>query len=406
MIKSLIRIIKDAGKMVAVNIREYALLSVTIIISFSALGIYMLYTDSSIFNEYKDALKVSSKVAFVSYGREDKEKAKALENSIAKMKNSYCYISGEMSGIEMAGTGKGFSGSAVVNIHIIPNNVWGYYYDIYNRVEMKTGNKNISVKGNSAIVSEGLYNIIKDRKDGNGDLYLKLPIATRNGESAYSQFLVSGICNDYDLEDTFYNDKSSQKDKYYEVFISYDAFKDGFDDYTELKMSIYTDQVKEVENMAKDLGLNVNSALSEKDAMNEQFIASIKVREGITIGLLFLLGVNLLSCFSNALNERKFEVSVRRAIGASRGNVIFQFFAEGIIVMLVDILISIATIMISMCGIKLYKWFAEYQVWSIRITSYSVITLVICSVFLSLFFSVLFAVMSSRVEIVKYLKCE
>lgn len=171
-------------------------------------------------------------------------------------------------------------------------------------------------------------------------------------------------------------------------------------------MSIYTDQVKEVENMAKDLGLNVNSALSEKDSMNEQFIASIKVREGITIGLLFLLGVNLLSCFSNALNERKFEVSVRRAIGASRGNVIFQFFAEGIIVMLVDILISIATIMISMCGIKLYKWFAEYQVWSIRITSYSVITLVICSVFLSLFFSVLFAVMSSRVEIVKYLKCE
>lgn len=74
--------------------------------------------------------------------------------------------------------------------------------------------------------------------------------------------------------------------------------------------------------------------------------------------------------------------------------------------MLVDILISIATIMISMCGIKLYKWFAEYQVWSIRITSYFVITLVICSVFLSLFFSVLFAVMSSRVEIVKYLKCE
>lgn len=44
MIKSLIRIIKDAGKMVVVNIREYALLSVTIIISFSGIGnIYALY---------------------------------------------------------------------------------------------------------------------------------------------------------------------------------------------------------------------------------------------------------------------------------------------------------------------------------------------------------------------------
>lgn len=169
---------------------------------------------------------------------------------------------------------------------------------------------------------------------------------------------------------------------------------------------MYTDYVKEIQNIAKDLGLQISSPLSEKEVMREQYISSVKIKEGITIGLLFLLGINLLSCFSNALSERRFEVSVRRAIGASKKNVIFQFFVEGIIVMLVDVCISIAVIMITMCGIKLYKWFVLKELWSIRITLYSIFTLSICCVFLSLFFSILFAVMSSKVEIVKYLKGE
>ena len=71
MIGSLLRSIRNAGNMVNVNKKNYVFLSVTIIISFSALGIYMFYSDSSIFNEHKEILNVSSKVAFIEY--ENKE---------------------------------------------------------------------------------------------------------------------------------------------------------------------------------------------------------------------------------------------------------------------------------------------------------------------------------------------
>lgn len=81
MIGSLLRSIRNAGNMVNVNKKNYVFLSVTIIISFSALGIYMFYSDSSIFNEHKEILNVSSKVAFIEYENKDIEKVKVLEKS-------------------------------------------------------------------------------------------------------------------------------------------------------------------------------------------------------------------------------------------------------------------------------------------------------------------------------------
>lgn len=407
MMNSLLRIIKDARKMVGVNIKNYAFLSVTIIISFSALGIYMFYSDSSIFNEHKEILNVSSKVAFVEYENKDIDRVKVLEKKIGEMENTYCYTSTEMEGLDVSSIWRIPSTSIIVNIHIIPNNVWAYYYDLTKRVEMDDGKKKLHVQGNEIIISKGLYNLMKKRCDNQGNLFLKLPIENENGSIRYSQFAVSGVCDDYIDNWNIYTDNASEGTTgYFEIFMSYDAFQEKIYGNHSYKLTMYSEQIKKIENIAQDIGLQVESPLSEKETMREQFISSIKIREGITIGLLFLLGVNLLSCFSNALNERKFEVSVRRASGANKKDILLQFFVEGIIVMMVDVCISIAVIMISMCGIKLYKWFAMQEIWSIRITSYSVLTLSICCVFLSLFFSVLFAAMSSKVEIVKFLKGE
>ncbi|WP_302625253.1 ABC transporter permease [uncultured Eubacterium sp.] len=406
MIGSLLRSIRNAGNMVNVNKKNYVFLSVTIIISFSALGIYMFYSDSSIFNEHKEILNVSSKVAFIEYENKDIEKVKVLEKKLSEMKKSYSYTSTEIEGLDVSSIWRVPSTSIIINIHIIPNNVWAYYYNLTKRVEMNNGKRNLHIQGKNIIVSQRLYDLMKNRQDNEGNLYLKLPIERDNGSINYLQFAVSGICNEQVNDWKDYSDDLLEYGGYFDVFMSYDAFEEKVYGKHSYKLTMYTDYVKEIQNIAKDLGLQISSPLSEKEVMREQYISSVKIKEGITIGLLFLLGINLLSCFSNALSERRFEVSVRRAIGASKKNVIFQFFVEGIIVMLVDVCISIAVIMITMCGIKLYKWFVLKELWSIRITLYSIFTLSICCVFLSLFFSILFAVMSSKVEIVKYLKGE
>ena len=62
----------------------------------------------------------------------------------------------------------------------------------------------------------------------------------------------------------------------------------------------------------------------------------------ITIVLYLILGIYLFGCFENALVKRTFEISVRRAVGASGMQIIRQFLFEGIMVMLLSIFASVA----------------------------------------------------------------
>ena len=51
-------VLAHAFVMVRKHIRSYALLSVTIVLSFSLLLGYLVYTDTSLYNEYKELLYV------------------------------------------------------------------------------------------------------------------------------------------------------------------------------------------------------------------------------------------------------------------------------------------------------------------------------------------------------------
>ena len=64
----------------------------------------------------------------------------------------------------------------------------------------------------------------------------------------------------------------------------------------------------------------------------------------ITCAMLLILGINLYSSFSNALNERKFEIGVKRAIGASGFAIVRQFLYESLTVMVANILVSVALV--------------------------------------------------------------
>ena len=58
----------------------------------------------------------------------------------------------------------------------------------------------------------------------------------------------------------------------------------------------------------------------------------VKGNKYIIAAVLFvILGINLYSAFSNALNERKYEIGIKRAIGAGKKDIMMQFLTEGII---------------------------------------------------------------------------
>ena len=131
----------------------------------------------------------------------------------------------------------------------------------------------------------------------------------------------------------------------------------------------------------------------------------------ITIALLVILGINLYSCFLNALNDRKFEVGVRRALGASKWSIVRQFLYESLLVMITNIIIAVWLVLTAAIIYKVIiectsNEVGEFITYTLSISLYSVAMFAVCSLTLTVVFSLIFAYKTTQVKIVDYLKAE
>ena len=376
------------------NRKSYILLSVTIVISFTIIGFYMVYLDSDIYNTHKYIMAESSKVAYVEYEETEEAKIKALKYKLSGMQDTHYYETSEIIGFDIL---NGLSEDArfVLNVNVIPNEVWGYYGGPGIRVEMSDGNKTLHVEDDEIIISESFDKILNKfknvKKDGKIDLLYG------------KQLKVSGVFKDY-FDSADYEFEGENKLFHCYAFVSENTAK-GLETINK-RLIIYSSNVPEIENYAKDLALRFSSFYDDKKTMNEEIIASIEIKKMITVGLMIILGINLMGSFFNAMNDRKFEIAVKRATGAGRGQIIFQFLVEGIVVISLDIIIAIATIISVLELFKFYKFFVNDEIWTINITLYSTSIFLLCCFFLAIFFSVMFSVLTTKVEIIRYIKGE
>mgnify|MGYP002869020339 FL=1 len=127
--------------------------------------------------------------------------------------------------------------------------------------------------------------------------------------------------------------------------------------------------------------------------------------------MLIILGINLYSCFANALNERRFEIGVKRALGASAGSIVKQFLYESLCVMAVNILVSVALVADIFIVYKfIYERtpneYGQYFQWTIYISPHSIAMFAVCTITLTVVFSLIFAYKSTQVRIADQLKAE
>ena len=174
---------------------------------------------------------------------------------------------------------------------------------------------------------------------------------------------------------------------------------------------VHSDNPEAVVQLAQTMNLSTESVYEQQ----EEALAQIRTEKGnkaiIACALLLLLGINLYSSFTNALSERKFEIGVKRAIGASAWSIVLQFLYESIIVMLANILVAVAVVADVFI---VYKYIYErtpdewgmYNDFILYISPHSVAMFALCAVTLTIVFSIIFAYKSTRVEIVQYLKAE
>ena len=432
------RILRHGAVMVRRNLRSYALLSVTIVLSFSLLLGYLLYTDSSLYNRYAWIMAQDPKVISITVTHpEDRAKLPALKMRLDDLDGTHTYAEsialGRITDSRYTlSDGREVSLPAVY-IYGVPSHIWGFYAGSRIKaaeIEWLDGRtaEDISLKPGEMLMSRALFHALGlgTAQAPSFHLSLKSDSNSEMGERFQKKMRIVGL---YSLESMDYwgeaiaealteSELLGQSGQSHppSIVISLEDFDPAriapenkmnasihiYTEYPELALQIYEQS---------QMKGGCFAVYEEQNKAREKIRTEQRTKAIIAAALLLLLGINLYSSFSNALNDRKFEIGVKRALGATGFAVIRQFLYESILVMLANTVLSVA--LVADIGI-LYKRIYEStpdaygnnRQFILHIGGSSIAMFAVCAVSLTLVFSLIFAWKATQVKIVDYLKAE
>lgn len=410
-----------ACKMVQKTFNNYMLLSVTILLSFSFLISFLILTDSNTYNKYKKVMNASPYISIVTpvasngmlFGDANDEVSAQKINYFMKSLNSmqktsyYRYFE-----ISQRYTGLGID--VVIQSNFIPYNTFAIYSYSYKieRLKFIKGKENISAS-DEILIGETFYDFLI-KANYKEPITVELPIPDKFG-TVYKAFRVVGVFEEDKIAhqefDKFYKTYKNEHNKilslYAPIYFPQAVLKDPKNsDSHEERILIYSENIEEVVGLARGLTLACSSIYEDQNKAMDAMRSDAQTKCIIIVALFIILGINLYSSFKNALNERRFEIGVKRAIGASKFNIIAQFFYEGIVVMLFNTILSVSIALDVMLIYKLYMKLAMREEWIIFLNPYSALMCLVCVLFLSVSFSVIFAYQSTNVVIIDQIKAE
>lgn len=397
------------------NMKSYVLLSITMIMSFALLLGFFVWTDSSLYNRYKYTNSASRNYAFIyrtdTLGEEGRYEL--FLDRLEDMEDTYYYKS-FAGAVNLAHYGDQ-NNTIMAGVEFVPNDFFGYYQykyyynssPIYNKAKIIAGESTFGAD-DEVIINKHFYDMLYD-KQGTTAVTVELPIEMGDGITELKTFKVVGIIEDLRVAPSSPEVvKFEEKTQYIHrvaVFAPQAVAKE-YNKYGSGVLHIYSKRMSEVLTSASELGVSINSNVFYMDRANEEIRDKVFLK-GLSAVILFtLLAINLYSCFKNALNERRFEIGVKRAVGARKRDIVGQFFREGVIVMSSDIAVSIYVVFGLAVIYKAVRRIFFDTTWTIHISPYSAVTFLICAFFLSVSFSLIFAYQSATVEIASQLKAE
>lgn len=431
------KIFRHAITMVGRTLRSYALLSVTIILSFSLLLGYLVWTDSSLYNSYKEIFSKDRNIVVVydqllknaSFSQLLKEKAADLggmsalqfENAIfgsVRSKNSMLQLENghKMESIEACAIS-------------VPAHAWCLYSVGGNELHVTwlDGKEHNDYHLNSGeiLVDERLYAIFGLGKKQNM-FSLSLSgyhdtLGNLVNQPFYGDFTVVGtIASEEPLEIRVREDSSNSAYFVSETVPPIAFSASDFNSAAFPQMNwynpttvLYSATPEQIDALVRSVGItaNINAVYAEQDRALETIQNEIGLKMIITIALLVILGINLYSCFSNALNDRKFEVGVKRALGASKWSIVRQFLYESLLVMVINIFASVWLVLtVALIYKVVYEHtpneIGEYFTYTLTVSPHSLGMFALCTLTLTVVFSLIFAYKTTQVQIVDYLKAE
>lgn len=378
------------------NFKSYLLLSVTIIFSFSFIFIYFFYTDSSLYNEYKEVYQIPENLILM-----NKESGMGFDNNILKEQldgqpdsNYYLYYSKTL----QDSSNLQIDDSVIyIDLKFIPENssfIYEYFIDTIIRRDFSASSPKV-LKNNEVIIDENLYQLLKNNDDSSIDVPSSNGILKFKPVGTIPAINVPQIKKEEDI-----------REYQFEIFLPIDQLSNFTDEITRSNYMIFSPHHENYKDLASKLEFGFISSFDFIKEANEDMWKSIYLKGFITIILFILLGINLYSTFANSLNERKFEIGVKRALGASEKNIVEQYLIEGLLIMIIGIIVSILLTLNVLLIIKLiYKMFYNVE-WTIYISKFSLITGILFCVVNSILHSLLFSMQSINVQVISQLKSE
>lgn len=420
--KNPFRIVGHACKMARRNLKKYSLLSVTIILSFALLLGYFLFSDASTYNTYKELFQKDPGIVMVWDNLMETEKFQLLTTRAGAMGNTrhyfYCvtfpYLFGHGQQLE---NGEPL-GTMITKVYCVPSRMWDFYHDLNSILDIRyldgVERRGLTLFSGQILMDEELFYALGLDRQENPTYRLKLSCPENGDPISYT--LEAQVIGTFAANNRFDAPPDSPLGAYQPTIVlsMEDLRPDIMPHWSWSRTAVFhTDMPDQVLNLAKAAALSggYSSMASAQNQAREKILTQKSTKEIVAIGMLLLLGINLYSSFSNALSERKFEIGVKRAIGASQWAIVRQFLYESILVLLADILLAVAIV----ADIALiYQYIIEhtpdeygrYIDWIIYISPASITMFAICAVTLTLLFSFIFAYKATQVEVVKYLKAE
>ncbi len=366
-----------AVRMVIKNLKTYMMLSVTVVLSFSVLLGYLVISDSSTYNEYSEIMGADEHIFLCNdtYSKISTSDIEKVTGQLDKMTDTEYYIANKYDDISKP--------ENCTTVYIMPEYVWGVFeIDEYNGIaenKRRTVNGEYSfyIESDEIIVPQAVYEAGEDKE-------ITIEYVGKTGSES-KKYKIGGY---HDFEENIF-------------MVSINSVKEIELNVSNFQMCIYSEHVETVaELLTRNDFAHVNTGQDVERAQIEKKAAT-NTKYTIGMVLFILLGINLYSAFENALSDRKFEIGVKRAIGAGKKDIMLQFLTEGLMVMIVNIIISMVIVMNVMLSYKLFN-----RTYTIVFNGYSMILFFVCTISLSVLFSMIFAYKTTEIEVIKYLKEE
>ena len=429
-----LRSLAHALRMVRRNLRSYRLLSVTIILSFSLLLAYLVFTDSRHYNRYKEIFARDRRLVF-SVSETDPWRDRVLREKAAALGDtrSVLFYWTEGLHLEIPGlvldTGDRPVDFGPAQLLSLPGPI-PELYDVTSAdrygvdpipVTWLDGGERefVSLGPDEIIVDEGLYAAVGETCGG------VLRCVLRSGAERENRFegtfrIVGTVPSDAPME--FAHGEGPMEGKAVvtggwtpRLVVSASAADPAA--FPELSRTSVIAFFSERPELAAKLVEAVDpngtaiGVFRAQDLANETMKTENRTKALVCGAMLLILGINLYSCFENALSDRRFEIGVKRALGASAGSIVLQFLYESLCVMLVCILLSAALVTDLLV---VYKYVVEHTPdafgrtfgWTVYVSPYSLAMFAVCVAALTVVFSLIFAYRSTRVRIADQLKAE